>query len=198
MNKLNPEGGLSRISIFGLYLEDFTRLCHLPEATGNFDIFQSQRCIGRLLFSSETADDAGRRSHDEGALWDDFSLGDESAGGDGAASSNDGAVQDDGPHADEDLIPDGAGMNHCAVADRHPCAEDTGVSIADVKDAAVLDVALWPHDDAVDVPAQHAGVPDAGLWAQIHSTDDDGTGGNKSGVSHGWFYTGHQEIFQGL
>ena len=46
------------------------------------------------------------------------------------------------------------------------------VVIAKMHDGAVLEVATRAHLDAIDIPPQHASVPDADFLAEYHAPND--------------------------
>ncbi len=134
------------------------------------------------FFVGHDADQAGRGSGPEFLGSDAFAGSEEAAGAEEACFFDDGAVQDGGAHADEGAFAEFAGVDDGGVADGDVFG-DIGVvfTVVDMDDGTVLDVGAGADDDGISVGAQDAIVPDAGIGAEAHVTDQHGGGGDPGG-----------------
>ncbi len=78
-------------------------------------------------------------------------FGHQCAGGDDAARPDDRAVHDNGAHAYKYFITNLTCMNDGAVSYTDPRSDDRLVVIGDMHNRAILDVALRPDADVIDV-----------------------------------------------
>ena len=90
-------------------------------------------------------------------------------------------------------------MNHRHMADQHILANDRrealgplGLGAVNMHHRAILDIAARADDDAVDIGAQHAVIPDAGIRTDLYiannaaSRRDEGAGMDARGFAiHG-------------
>jgi hypothetical protein len=72
--------------------------------------------------------------------------------------------------------------DHAILADDRRAAVRLGAGAFDMEDRSVLHVRARPDFDAVDVAAQHAVVPHAGLGPDGHVADDPRAGGDEGGI----------------
>ncbi len=134
-----------------------------------------------LLFGGEFAGDLGGGADDEAAGGDIGAIGDEGPGADDGVMADDGAVHDGGAHAYEAFVFDGAGVDDGRVADGDVLADEDGEVVGEVDDGAVLHVGAVAYPDVVDISAQDAAGPDAGLLSEAHVADEGGLGGDVGG-----------------
>jgi short-subunit dehydrogenase len=119
-------------------------------------------------------------TQDEAARGNPCACRDEAPRRDHAALTDDGAVEDDGPHAHQHAILNLAAVNRRAVAHHHVGSDERRIAIPHVDHAAVLQVAVRPELDAIEVTPEHAAVPDARALEDLHVTHDRGPGRHEA------------------
>src|SRR5262249_48272 len=138
----------------------------------------------RLINRGQSSLHLAGGTHYKAAWGDGGALCKEGAGGYDAAFAYDHTVEQGRPHADEAAGLDGAAVERDGVAYGDVGAEDEGVFVLhDVEDRAVLDVCACADADVVDIAADNAERPDAGVFADDDVTDDDRSAVNVSGGS---------------
>ena len=139
-----------------------------------FDVTASIHVDGGLVDGGQRALYFAGGTHHQAARRDDGAFRKQGAGGYDAAFADDYAVEDGGAHADEAAGLDGAAVQRDGVAYRDVVAEDERVFVLhDVEDGAVLNVGAGADADVVDVAADDAERPHAGVFADDHVADDD-------------------------
>src|SRR6266571_613648 len=122
-----------------------------------------------------------RRDAQVQTAWRDGGLfGHQGAGGNDRALADYDVIQEHRRHADEAVVFDAAAVEHRAMPDRDPVADDCGRARHGVQNASVLYVAVRPDADGVNVAAQHGPEPDTRVLADFHAADDDGALGDVS------------------
>src|SRR5690606_29600935 len=131
---------------------------------------------------AEFAHPAGRAADPQFALADRLARRNQRTGADEGVLAHHRAIHHQRAHADQGAVADAAGVYDGLVPDGDVLADDRGIavqprvraSVADVDDAAVLDVRARTDADVVDVAAHHCAGPDGDVVAQGDVADDDG------------------------
>src|SRR5271168_946490 len=147
-----------------------------------FDVALGVGVYAGLVDAGELAFYFAGVAYYQAACWDFGAFEEQGACGYYAAGADVHTIQDYCAHADQAAVLDGAAVERYRVAYRDVVAEDERVLVAhDVEDAAVLDVGAGADADVVNVTANHAAGPDAGVFADDYVADDDGGGVNVGG-----------------
>src|ERR1044072_5907004 len=135
-----------------------------------------------LVDGGESAFYFARGTHHQAARRNNGAFGGEPAGGDDAAFANDDTVEDGGAHADEAAGFDRAAVERDGMAHRDVIVEDERILVLHhVQDGTVLNIGAGADADVVDVTADNAERPNAGVFPNDHVADEDRCGINVSG-----------------
>jgi hypothetical protein len=87
--------------------------------------------------------------------------------------TDDGVVHNRSPHPDQAIRLDRAAVQHYSVADRHVVVKNKGILILhDVTYRTVLNVCVAADADVMDITANDAVVPNAGVITDNNVSDD--------------------------
>jgi hypothetical protein len=100
--------------------------------------------------------------------------------------ANHGAIQDDCADPDQNSIFDRAGVEHCLVPAVHFLADAQRKIIRDVQHCTILDIGSAAYGDGINIGAYNRLVPNAGLFSERHSSDQDCRRRNEASFRHAW------------
>src|SRR5262249_28420255 len=140
-------------------------------------VLTRERAVEGFVGGGERAGDLRGRAEHETVRGDLGARDDERTCADHRALADAHAIEQRRADPDQRASADATAVQYGAVPHHDLFGDERGIAIADVDDRTVLQVAALADLDAVDVAAQDATEPDAGVVAELDIADDRGPRG---------------------